>query len=193
MNFGGRRTAFATHRPNERPPAASQHSIPDLAETAISNLYMVGWDYLSPIWDTGVKYSAQQAGTGPRHVETGQRDAAIGVRATGVLNEQRRCRASNGERHVHHNISAANPGTPACSVGPVAGHGEHCRLGQAAQRSNRLAHVTHKSTVKSYRGKMPASGPTPIGNHRRPPAPPGQSASSRCPTVLPPIPPFPRP
>ena len=36
-----------------RLPAAFQHSIPDLAETAVSNLYMAGWDYVCSIWDTG--------------------------------------------------------------------------------------------------------------------------------------------
>ena len=36
-----------------RPSAASQHHIPDLPETALSNPYMAGWDYRSPIWDTG--------------------------------------------------------------------------------------------------------------------------------------------
>ena len=54
-------------RPTEgqwRPPAAFQHSIPHLSEAAISNLYMAGWDYLSPIWDTGKAYAAHHAGTG---------------------------------------------------------------------------------------------------------------------------------
>ena len=72
-----------------------QHSIPDLAETAVSNLYMAGWDYVCSIWDTGKadghKGRFFQAGTGtcheetgPRHAGTGHRDAPIGGDATGA-------------------------------------------------------------------------------------------------------------
>ena len=46
-----------------RPPAPFQHNIPHLAKAAISNPYMAGWDYVSPIWDTGKAQTARQSWT----------------------------------------------------------------------------------------------------------------------------------
>ena len=68
----GAPAAFAPQRASGDPPAAFQHSIPHLAEAAISNSYMAGWDYLSAIWDTGKAHTAPQAGTGLRHAGQGQ-------------------------------------------------------------------------------------------------------------------------
>ena len=104
-----RRAEFASPQACWRPPAAFQHSIPHLAKAAISNLYMAGWDYFSPIWDIGVAHAARHAGTGPRNAGQCQRDVATGpLPAGGQL--------FGGTGPLR--ISAAKPGTSACSDGP---------------------------------------------------------------------------